>query len=197
MSWLTPYHVIRRTYYVIRARSTSVPSTSMRVNIISIFPEFFDGLLGVSIVGRARATGALEVNLVDLRTYGLGRHRQLDDAPFGGGAGMVMMVEPLAAALEPLAGTHRIAMSPAGSGSTRRWARWPWTASTTWSPPRCTPCGSWGRSGRTARPLRPCSARPRSCSERLPTACPFPGRWAGVRYVACPYCGSCLARTPA
>jgi tRNA (guanine37-N1)-methyltransferase len=86
----------------------------MRVNIISIFPEFFDGLLGVSIVGRARETGALEVNLVDLRTYGLGRHRQLDDAPFGGGAGMVMMVEPLAAALEPLAGTHRIAMSPAG-----------------------------------------------------------------------------------
>ena len=54
-----------------------------------------------------------KVEVVDLRAYGLGRHRQLDDAPFGGGPGMVMMVEPLAAALEPLAGTHRVLLTPA------------------------------------------------------------------------------------
>ncbi|OFW53699.1 MAG: tRNA (guanosine(37)-N1)-methyltransferase TrmD, partial [Actinobacteria bacterium RBG_16_70_17] len=64
---------------------------------------------------------------VDLREHGLGRHRQLDDAPFGGGPGMVMMVEPLAAALEPLAGTHRVLLTPAGAPITQatldRWAR--------------------------------------------------------------------------
>ena len=91
----------------------------MLFHIITMFPEFFDGPLGVSIVGRARETGALEVDLVDLRDYGLGRHRQLDDAPFGGGAGMVMMVEPLAAALDPLAGTHRIVLGPAGTPLTQ------------------------------------------------------------------------------
>lgn len=91
----------------------------MLFHIITMFPEFFEGPLGVSIVGRAREAGVLELDLVDLRDYGLGRHRQLDDAPFGGGAGMVMMVEPLAAALEPLAGTHRIVLGPAGTPLTQ------------------------------------------------------------------------------
>lgn len=79
-----------------------------------MFPEYFEGLLGVSIVGRAIEAGILEVDLIDLRQHGLGRHRQLDDAPFGGGPGMVMMVEPLAEALEPLSGTHRVLLTPAG-----------------------------------------------------------------------------------
>ena len=99
----------------------------MRINVITMFPEFFDGLVGVSIVGRAIGEGALELELVDLREHGLGRHRQLDDAPFGGGPGMVMMVEPLVNALEPFADTHRVAFTPAGKPMTQetldRWAQ--------------------------------------------------------------------------
>ena len=52
--------------------------------------------------------------LHDLRVHGKGVHRQVDDSPFGGGAGMVMMVEPLAAALDPLAHTHRVLLTPGG-----------------------------------------------------------------------------------
>lgn len=98
----------------------------MRINVVTMFPEFFDGPLHVSIVGRAIESGILEVNLVDLREHGLGMHRQLDDAPFGGGPGMVMMIEPLASALEPLSRTRRILFTPAGVPLTQatldRWA---------------------------------------------------------------------------
>ena len=86
----------------------------MRINVITIFPEFFTSPLDTSLVGRAREDGTLEVVLHDLREQGKGVHRQIDDAPFGGGAGMVMMVEPLAAALDPLAHTHRILFTPGG-----------------------------------------------------------------------------------
>ena len=101
----------------------------MRVNVVTMFPEFFDGPLQVSIVGRAIESGALEVNLADLRQHGLGVHRQLDDAPFGGGPGMGMMIEPLSSALEPLAGTHRVLFTPVGAALTQdtldRWADLP------------------------------------------------------------------------
>ena len=79
-----------------------------------MFPEYFDGPLGVSIVRRAIEDGLLEVDLIDLRDHGLGKHRQLDDTPFGGGPGMVMMIEPLASALEPLSATRRILFTPSG-----------------------------------------------------------------------------------
>ncbi len=86
----------------------------MRINVISIFPEFFDSPLQVSLVGRARQDGLLEVEIIDLRRFGKGFHRQLDDAPFGGGPGMVMMVEPLDQALEPLASSHKVLLAAAG-----------------------------------------------------------------------------------
>ncbi|HEX9856068.1 MAG TPA: tRNA (guanosine(37)-N1)-methyltransferase TrmD [Acidimicrobiia bacterium] len=86
----------------------------MRINIISMFPEYFVSPLGVSLVARAIEDGRLDVHLIDLREHGMGPHRKLDDAPFGGGPGMVMMVEPLAAALDPLAGTQRVLLSAAG-----------------------------------------------------------------------------------
>jgi tRNA (guanine37-N1)-methyltransferase len=86
----------------------------MRVHIVTIFPEYFASPLDVSLVARARAEGALEVVLHDLREHAKGVHRQVDDAPFGGGAGMVMMVEPLAKALAPLDATHRVLFTPAG-----------------------------------------------------------------------------------
>lgn len=98
----------------------------MRLHLVTIFPEYFASPLGLGVVGRAIEAGILQVEVVDLRAHGLGRHRQLDDAPFGGGPGMVMMVEPLAAALEPLAGTHRVLLTPAGRPVTQatldRWA---------------------------------------------------------------------------
>jgi tRNA (guanine37-N1)-methyltransferase len=101
----------------------------VRINVVTMFPGFFDGPLGVSIVARGVEAGMLQVVLLDLREHGLGRHRQLDDAPFGGGPGMVMMVEPLAAALEPLDGTHRVLFTPAGAPLTQatldRWAGMP------------------------------------------------------------------------
>lgn len=98
----------------------------MRLSVVTIFPEFFESPLEVSIVGRAIGDGLLQVDVIDLRDHGLGRHRQVDDAPFGGGPGMVMMVEPLASALAPLAETHRVLFSPAGApldqATLDRWA---------------------------------------------------------------------------
>lgn len=86
----------------------------MRINVLTIFPEFFATPLETSLIGKAQADGVLEVALHDLREHGKGVHRQVDDAPFGGGAGMVMMVEPIADALEPLMDTHRVLLTPAG-----------------------------------------------------------------------------------
>ncbi|HZJ48564.1 MAG TPA: tRNA (guanosine(37)-N1)-methyltransferase TrmD [Acidimicrobiia bacterium] len=98
----------------------------MRINIVTIFPEFFTSPLEVSLVGKARNDGTLDVRLLDLREHGKGVHRQVDGAPFGGGAGMVMMVQPLAEALEPLAETHRVLFTPGGrpldQGTLDRWA---------------------------------------------------------------------------
>lgn len=84
-----------------------------------MFPGYFEGPLQTSIVGRAIDDGALTVEIHDLREYGIGKHRQLDDTPFGGGPGMVMMVEPLAAALGPLEDTRRVLFTPAGEPMTQ------------------------------------------------------------------------------
>jgi tRNA (guanine37-N1)-methyltransferase len=91
----------------------------MLINIVTIFPEYFDSPLSVSLVGKAIADGHIEITIHDLREYGRGVHRQVDDAPYGGGAGMVMMVEPLAKALEPLAKTHRVFFTPGGTPLTQ------------------------------------------------------------------------------
>ena len=89
------------------------------INVVTMFPGYFTGPLETSIVGRAIEDGALSVNLIDLRQQGIGSHRQLDDAPFGGGPGMVMMIEPLARTLEPLAETHRVLFTPSGEPMTQ------------------------------------------------------------------------------
>jgi len=75
----------------------------VRVDVFSIFPDFLAGPLAVSIVGRARAAGLLDVRVHDLRVHTGDRHRSVDDAPFGGGPGMVMMPAPLFAAVEAAA----------------------------------------------------------------------------------------------
>jgi len=96
------------------------------IHVITIFPEYFTSPLDVSLVGKARHEGTLDVELHDLRDHGTGLHRQVDDAPFGGGPGMVMMVGPLAAALDPLADTHRVLFAAAGrpleQATLDRWA---------------------------------------------------------------------------
>ncbi|MDH3262219.1 MAG: tRNA (guanosine(37)-N1)-methyltransferase TrmD [Acidimicrobiia bacterium] len=87
----------------------------MKISIVTLFVEFFASPLKVSVVGRAQEAGLLEVSLIDLRTFSQGAYRQVDDAPFGGGPGMVLMVEPLAAALESVGDSHKVLFTPAGS----------------------------------------------------------------------------------
>ncbi len=99
----------------------------MKLSVITIFPEFFDSPLGVSIVRRAIDAEVLEVDICDLRDHAAGPHRQTDDAPFGGGAGMVMTIEPLDNALQARAGSHRVLLAPAGKPLDQaildRWSR--------------------------------------------------------------------------
>lgn len=76
----------------------------MRIDIITVLPELLESPFEHSIMKRAREGGRLEVNLVPLRPWGVGKHLQVDDYQFGGGAGMVMMAEPLANCLDHLMG---------------------------------------------------------------------------------------------
>ncbi len=94
-------------------------------SVITIHPELIDGGLAAGVVGRARAAGALTVATVNPRDFTKDRHRSVDDTPYGGGPGMVMRCEPLAAAIEHAAGlvpdapAHRILLSPAGAPLTQ------------------------------------------------------------------------------
>jgi tRNA (guanine37-N1)-methyltransferase len=72
----------------------------VRVDVFTIFPEYLDAPLSASLLGKARAAGLLDVRLHDPRDWTTDAHRSVDDTPFGGGAGMVMMPEPLFAAVE-------------------------------------------------------------------------------------------------
>lgn len=82
----------------------------LRVNVVTIFPEFFAGPLGLSILGRATAAGLVEYRVVDLRDYTHDRHRTVDDAPYGGGAGMVMKPEPFFECIEALGASPPIVL---------------------------------------------------------------------------------------
>jgi tRNA (guanine37-N1)-methyltransferase len=74
----------------------------MRFDIITIFPDFFNGIFGNGVVRRALANELIGVGLHDLRSFTHDRHRTVDDRPFGGGEGMVLKPEPLLAAVESL-----------------------------------------------------------------------------------------------
>jgi len=71
----------------------------MKFRILTLFPEQFDGFISTSIIGRAVEKGTIEIEVDQIRGYSTDRHRKVDDAPFGGGAGMVMSVQPLRDAL--------------------------------------------------------------------------------------------------
>ena len=87
----------------------------LRINIVTIFPDFFTGPLALSIPARAAAAGAVEYRVIDLRDFTHDRHRTVDDAPYGGGAGMVMKPEPFFEAIDALApGPPIVLMSARG-----------------------------------------------------------------------------------
>ena len=91
---------------------------TLRFDIISIFPGMFESPFGDSIIRRAREEGLLDLHVHDLRDYSLNKHRKVDDAPFGGGVGMVMNVEPIARAItavkKEVPETRTILLSPGG-----------------------------------------------------------------------------------
>src|SRR4029077_8755532 len=74
----------------------------LTVNIVTLFPEVFSGSLSASILGRAASAGLVEYRVVNLRAYTHDRHQTVDDAPYGGGAGMVLKPEPFFEALDDL-----------------------------------------------------------------------------------------------
>ncbi|HEY0019743.1 MAG TPA: tRNA (guanosine(37)-N1)-methyltransferase TrmD [Longimicrobium sp.] len=76
---------------------------TLRINVVTLFPDFFRGPLGLSIPARAAAAGLVTYNLVQLRDFTHDRHQTVDDLPYGGGAGMVMKPEPFWEAVESLA----------------------------------------------------------------------------------------------
>lgn len=88
----------------------------MRIDVITIFPGLFDEPLKTSLLGKAVGEGVLDVRVHDLRDHGLGKHRSVDDEPYGGGAGMVMRPEPLFDAVEEVRGpdAHVVLLSPRG-----------------------------------------------------------------------------------
>ena len=92
----------------------------MRIDVLTLFPEYFAGPLDASLLGRARSAGLLEVTPHDLRGWATDRHRTVDDVPYGGGAGMVLKPEPFFAAVEELYGgiEHRprtVVLTPRGT----------------------------------------------------------------------------------
>lgn len=91
------------------------PGPALKVAVFTVFPEFLEGALAVSVLGRARAAGVIEVTVHDPRDFTADRHRSVDDAPFGGGPGMVMMPEPLFAAVEAASPpTPLLLLTPSG-----------------------------------------------------------------------------------
>ncbi|MGD9845370.1 MAG: tRNA (guanosine(37)-N1)-methyltransferase TrmD [Variibacter sp.] len=93
-----------------------------RATVLTIFPEMFPGPLGVSLAGKALAAGTWALQTKDIRDHGLGVHRSVDDTPAGGGPGMVMRADVLAAALDAVGddGRPRLLMSPRGAPLTQR-----------------------------------------------------------------------------
>ncbi|WP_312355399.1 tRNA (guanosine(37)-N1)-methyltransferase TrmD [Aminipila sp.] len=88
----------------------------MKINILTLFPEMFEPIIGGSILGRAKKKGILDVNLINIRDFSQDKHKKADDYPFGGGAGMVMLADPVFRAMEVIAakGKKALYMSPRG-----------------------------------------------------------------------------------
>ncbi|MCQ2480144.1 MAG: tRNA (guanosine(37)-N1)-methyltransferase TrmD [Clostridia bacterium] len=91
----------------------------MRIDILTLFPEMCNSVLGESIIGRARENGFVEINSINIRDYTLDKHNRVDDAPYGGGTGMIMQTQPIYDCFKSLCDTlgkrpKLIYMSPQG-----------------------------------------------------------------------------------
>ena len=91
----------------------------MRIDILTLFPDMFQGPLETSILGRAQESGLLEVHVHDIRAWTTDKHNKVDDRPFGGGPGMVLMCQPLHDAVTAVEAqderqAHRMLLSPQG-----------------------------------------------------------------------------------
>jgi tRNA (guanine37-N1)-methyltransferase len=87
----------------------------MKINILTLFPEYFDSILNTSIIKRAKNKNLVTFNVVNIRDYSQDKHKTADDRPFGGGPGMVMKVEPIHLALKSLVNLNNIKSSSASS----------------------------------------------------------------------------------
>lgn len=91
--------------------------SGLRVSVLTLFPELLERYFETSLVGKAVERGLLQPEVRNIRDFAVDRHRTCDDAPYGGGAGMVLLAEPLAAALDALDGAHRYVVFPSPSGA--------------------------------------------------------------------------------
>jgi len=102
-------------------------SEPFRVNILTIFPEMFESFFSASILGRAREQGLIDIRTTDIRPFSNSKHHNTDDYPFGGGAGMVMMAQPILDAMKSVTAEYpsakRIYLGPRGKKLTTSLAR--------------------------------------------------------------------------
>lgn len=87
----------------------------MKIDVLTIFPEFFSQIFDFGIIRRAKLAGIVEINVHDIREFATDKHKMVDDRPFGGGDGMVMKPEPIFAAIEAVVGTSERDNYPAGT----------------------------------------------------------------------------------
>lgn len=104
---------------------SAAPEPVLRVDILTLFPEICEGAVSHSILGRAQRAGLVSVGLHNIRTFGVGRHRVVDDTPYGGGSGMVMRVDVVEAALAAVRrpDSRVYLMAPAGDRFDQRLAQ--------------------------------------------------------------------------
>ncbi len=96
----------------------------MKINIMTLFPEMCEAVLSESIIGRAREKGLVEINCINIRDYTVDKHRRVDDAPYGGGMGMLMQIQPIVDCYKSICEqsenkNHLIYMSPCGETLTQ------------------------------------------------------------------------------
>lgn len=96
----------------------------MKIEILTLFPQMCEGVLGESIIGRARQNGRVEIHCTDIRTYTADKHRRVDDTPYGGGMGMVMQAQPIYDCYQAVCSRfeqppHLVYMTPQGAPLTQ------------------------------------------------------------------------------
>lgn len=114
----------------------------MRIDVLTLFPEMFGGVLGASMLGRAAEAGLLEFHVHDIRAYTENKHKKADDYPFGGGAGLVMMAQPIFDCMEA------VCAMDARPGAAD-------FAHAAWQAVIHVPCACAGGAGATGAALRP------------------------------------------